>query len=165
MYLPVPPPGRGFQEAYDTIPEATGWRYRPKLDSTYRAREILEVRISNTAQVGAAIDTLLGMRITEISRIRFGIADPYPVQLELLREATVRATDQATAIAAASGARLGRVLYLGTEAPSAGFVRYGFDEMVTTGVEGGTAEVGTEITAPNIPVTVTVYGRWKLVRP
>ncbi len=166
IHIPATPPNRGYQVAVDTIPYGeNGWQYRPRLDTTYRAREILEVRMSDVARVGAAIDTLVALRITEISRVRFALSDPRAVQLELLREATARATEQASTIASASGGRLGRILYLGTQAPSSVYDRYGIEAIVVTGGLESSSASGTEITAPGIPVTITVYGRWQLNRP
>jgi hypothetical protein len=70
-------------------------------------------------------------------------------------------TEQATAIAQASGGRLGRVLYLGTQAPDAYAERYGLESISVSGVVSESP--GTEITAPGVTVSMTVYGRWQLV--
>ena len=160
--IPATPPARGYQIAVDTIPlEPNSWYYRPILDTTYRAREILEVRV-DPSRVGPAIDAALALPITDISRIRFSVSDVRQVQLELLREATERVSEQASAIAAASGGRLGRVLYLGTQAPDPYGGRYGFETIDVRGTLEVTS-AGTEITAPSVAVSVTVHGRWLLM--
>lgn len=161
--IPATPPNRGYQVAVDTVPlpSGTGWQFRPVVDTTYRAREIMEVHAGDPARVGPAIDALLALRVTEISRVRFGANDVHEVQVALLREATARATEQAGAIAAASGGRLGRALYLGTQPFETGARGYGFSEVV---VHGTSTAAATEITAPNVVVAMTVYGRWALVR-
>ncbi len=161
--IPATPPARGYLVAVDTVPlpSGTGWQLRPIVDTTYRAREIMEVRAGDPARVGPAIDAALALRVTEISRIQFGATDVHQVQVALLREATARATEQAAAIAAASGGRLGRALYLGTQSFESTGRAYGFSEIV---VHGTSTAAGTEITAPNVAVTMTVYGRWQLVR-
>jgi uncharacterized protein YggE len=161
--IPATPPSRGYQAAIDTIHDVGGgWRSRPIMDTTYRASEILEVRAGDPARVGPAIDAVLSLRITSISGISFGVSDPRAVQLELLREATARVTEQAAAIAEAGGGRLGRVLYLGTQAPDAYAERYGYESISLRGAE--VTSSGTEITAPAVAVSMTVYGRWQLLR-
>jgi uncharacterized protein YggE len=159
--VPATPPNRGYQAAVDTIRESGGWRYQPIMDTTYRAGEILEVRAGDPSRVGPAIDAALSLHITGISAVRFSVSDARAVQLELLREATARVTEQATAIAQASGGRLGRVLYLGTQAPDAYAERYGLESISVSGVVSESP--GTEITAPGVTVSMTVYGRWQLV--
>lgn len=65
-------------------------------------------------------------------------------------------------IAEASGAKLGRILSLSTQ-PSHDNQYEGVEGasvMLRAGMQGGRR---TEIVEPQIPVTVTVYGRWELV--
>jgi uncharacterized protein YggE len=155
------PPGRGLWQAVDTVPGLDGSvDYRPIFDTTYRAREILEVRLGDATRVGAVIDAALALRITEISGIRFRASDVREARVAALREATALAREQAEAIASASGGRLGRVLLLSTQAEY--MPRYGELTLNEAGVSGQVGNPGTEITAPSVTVTVTVYGRWQL---
>ncbi|MCC7133250.1 MAG: SIMPL domain-containing protein [Gemmatimonadales bacterium] len=158
--IPATPPGRGYQAAMDTVmmPDG-GMHHRAILDTTFRTREILEVRVSDLSRLGRVIDTALALRITEISRPRFSVRDVRQVRIELLREATERAAGEAAAIATASGGRLGRTLYLGTESPEAG--RYDLQAVVFS--QSSSASGETQVTAPTIAVSVVVYGRWQLL--
>jgi uncharacterized protein YggE len=159
--------GRFMQAVMDTVRyPGGGWSIGPKLDSIYRAREILSVRVGDPRRAGPAIDALVALGLTEISRVQFRSADEDvdKVRVELVREATTRATEQAAAIAQASGMRLGRVIYVGTLAPESGAYRGGLYDLTTTS-SSSEGSPGTEITAPSVTVTMTVYGHWKLVPP
>jgi uncharacterized protein YggE len=127
-------------------------------DTSYRAHEVVEVRVRDLSKVGAVIDAALGLRITQISGIRFSAEKTEAVRKELLREASVNARDQAETIAEASGGKLGRILSLNTEP--------GYDQHAK-GIEvmlrAGEASSRTKVVEPQIPVTVTVHGRWELV--
>ena len=143
-----------------------GFSLIPRLDSSFRAREILQVRVGDPKRAGAAIDALVALRLTEISRVQFRASDDEVdrLRVELVKEATVRATEQAAASAQASGMRLGRVVYLGTLSPESYAYRGGLLDVTTTG-SGYDGSVGTEVTAPTVTVTMTVYGHWKLAPP
>lgn len=143
-------------------------------DTNYRIRESVEVRIHDIGLVGQVIDTAFAQGITEIMPVRFAASDLTTPEDEALREATRRAREKAEIIAAESGGSLGGVIWLGTEPerppvkePSGG-VTITFpttaSEFVTTAtaIRGGRGAAGTEITAPSVVVTVTVYGRWRL---
>ena len=134
-------------------------------DTTYRARDAVEVRIHDLKKVGAVLDTALGRRITDISEVRFSASDVSAAQEDALREATVRARRQAEAIADAGGQGLGRVLSLSTQSD---FSRWSSDYYIDgISIRGGTAEAGdggapTVVVHPMVTVSVTVYGRWEL---
>jgi hypothetical protein len=151
--------GRGSQQASDTVslPDG-GWYEVPLFDTTYRAREVIEVRLGDPAKVGPVIDAALGLRITDISGIRFEAADVREAQLAALREATASAIEQAEAIAAASGGRLGRVLLLSSQPE---FRERHWEGFALSGASA--AGNPTVITAPAVDVTVTVSGRWRLI--
>lgn len=127
-------------------------------DTAYRAHEVLEVRIRDLSKVGSVIDVALGLRITQISGIRFSADKTGSAREEALREASLNARKQAETIAEASGAKLGRIISLSTQP--------GYDERLN-GVEvmlrGNEAGARTKIVEPLIPVTVNVHGRWELV--
>jgi uncharacterized protein YggE len=125
----------------------------------YRAREIIEVHAGDPTLVGAVIDSALALRITDISNIRFTASDVREAQMSALQEAAARAREQAEAIATANGGRLGRVVSLSTSEDEG---RYSGGLLA---VEGTISSVSgsTQVTAPVVRVTVTVYGRWQFV--
>jgi uncharacterized protein YggE len=126
-------------------------------DTAYRAHEVVEVRIRDLAKVGAAIDVALGLRITGISGIRFSAGKTDAARDEALREASESARKQAETIAAASKGKLGRILSLSTQ-PG-----YNSSEAIDVMIRTGHAGSRTKIVEPQIPVTVSVHGRWELV--
>ena len=128
------------------------------VDTTYRIRESIEVRIRDLSKIGAVIDAALAHGITDISPIRFSATDVRVARAEALREATLRAREQAEVIATAGGGRIGRVISLSTQADYRD--RYsGLDGIVVT--SASEAASATEVTAPSVSVAVTVYGRWR----
>jgi uncharacterized protein YggE len=134
-------------------------QWQPAIDTLYRAREMLDVRVGDPALVGPVIDVALALGITEISAPQFWASEVRGAYASALREATERAREQAEIMASAGGGRLGRVLSLSTQPDYSTFSRVG--EIVTTGT---TATSGsTEVTAPTITVAVSVFGRWQFV--
>jgi hypothetical protein len=130
------------------------------VDTTYRMREIIQVRLHDLSRVGAVIDTALALGITEISNVTFSATDTRAAQDSAVREATLLAREQAEVVAHASGGHLGRVLSLSTQEDYSS--RYGgLAQISVSGVESS-YRPGTEITAPAVTVRVTVYGRWRL---
>lgn len=161
-------PATRAQAVLDTVwyEGGGGFSVTPRLDSSFRAREILQIRVGDPRRAGPAIDALVALRLTEISRVQFRASDDEVdrIRVELLKEATARATEQAAAIAQAAGLRLGRVVYLGTLSPEASAYRGALFDLTTTG-SGYDSSAGTEVTAPTVTVTMTVYGHWKLAPP
>lgn len=133
-------------------------------DTIYRAHETIEVRIRDLDKVGAVLDTAMGRGITQISDVQFSRTNVTAAQEDALREATMRARHQADAIATASGMALGPVLSLSSQPGS----RYDYGPvMLSTTLAGARpdgANMGTVIVQPNIPIAVTVYGTWQLVK-
>jgi len=133
-------------------------------DTIYRAHETIEVRIRDLGKVGAVLDTVLGRGITQISDVQFSATNVTPAQEEALGEATMRARRQADAIATASGMALGAVLSLSSQ-PGA---RYEYSPVMLSGAVVGArsdgGNMGTVIVQPSIPIAVTVYGTWQLVK-
>jgi uncharacterized protein len=148
------------QTRYIPPPPGTSGPTLSQQDTAYRAHEVIEVRVRDLSKVGAVIDAALGLHITQISGIRFSAGKTDAAREEALREASVNARKQAETIAEASGAKLGRIISLSTQPV--------YDERVN-GVEvmlrGSDAGSRTRIVEPQIPVTVTVHGRWELVSP
>ncbi|HYK09585.1 MAG TPA: SIMPL domain-containing protein [Gemmatimonadales bacterium] len=133
-------------------------------DTTYRAADAIQVRIHDLSRIGAVIDTLMGRRVMEISEVQFTTRDVSAARLELLREATQRARAEAEAIASAGGLALGRVLSIRTESADPENYDWNFNGV---GVAGGVVPrnaAPTEIVEPNLTVSVTVYGKWELVK-
>jgi uncharacterized protein YggE len=126
-------------------------------DTAYRAHEVVEVRVRNLAKVGPVIDVALGLRITQISGIRFSASNTEAAREEALREAAANARRQAVTIAEASGGKLGRILSLSTEPNSSDF---GGNDIV---VRAGSNSPRTQIVEPQIPMAVSVHGRWELI--
>jgi len=161
-------PATRAQAVMDTVwyEGGGGFSLTPRLDSSFRAREILQIRVGDPKRAGPAIDALVALRLTEISRVQFRASDEEVdrIRVELLKEATVRATEQAAAIAQSSGLRLGRVVYLGTLTPRSDAYSGALSGLVTTG-SSYDSRAGTEVTAPTVTVTMTVYGHWKLAPP
>jgi len=133
-------------------------------DTIYRAHETIEVRIRDLGKVGAVLDTAMARGITQISDLQFSATNVTAAQEDALREATVRARRQADAIATASGMALGAVVSLSSQ-PSA---RYDYSPVMLSGTVAGArsdaGNMGTVIVQPTIPIAVTVYGTWQLVK-
>lgn len=139
------------------IPDARGGCYSVP-DTIYRAREAIEVRISDLSKVGAVIDIALKLRITDISTISFSASDVREAQEAALRDATANARQQADVIAAAGGVRLGRTISLSTQSSY-------WDSFSTRGAVLSSASPSdgrTEITFPSVPITATVNGIWAI---
>jgi len=133
----------------------------PVQDSIYRAHDAIEVRIRDLTKVGPAIDTALAHGITDIPPIRFTATDASAAYEDALREATRRARQQAEAIAAGGGVRLGRTLSLGTEGDPE-YDRYRGWEL-SLSASASRENPGTDVVHPRIPVRAVVYGRWELI--
>ncbi len=131
-------------------------------DTLYRASEAIEVHIANLESIGAVIDAALALGITDLSPIQFRVTDTRDVEREVLREATLSARAQAELIATTSGSRLGRILSLSTSGNDPVPYR-GFREAIVMASASTVGNPGTQITAPMIAVSATVYGRWRLL--
>jgi uncharacterized protein YggE len=130
-------------------------------DTLYRAHDAIQVRIRDLGKVGAVLDTAMAHGITEVSGVQFSATDVTTAQEEALREATTRARRQAEAIAAASGAQLGRILSLSTQSDNPD--RFSFSTYASEMSDATAAVPGTIVVQPSILVSMTVYGRWELV--
>jgi len=131
-------------------------------DTTFRARDAIEVRISNLGKIGATIDTALAHGISEISGVQFQATDVSLARNQALQEATEDARHQAESIAASSGMQLGRILSFSTYAEANRYSDYGLGGLVVTGM-GTSGGGGTEVIPRSLPVSMTVYGRWELI--
>ena len=131
-------------------------------DTTYRAHDAIELHVHGMRSLAAALDTAMAHHVTDISEIQFRATDVGAAYEDALKEAATTARRQADAMAAASGARLGRIILLSTYSESSPpELRYrpaGPDAMTMD-----TPGPGTTIVQPSIPVVATVYARWELV--
>lgn len=131
-------------------------------DTTYRASDAIEVHVRDLTRVGAVIDSALAHGITEITPVRFSAAASPALQDELTREATAGALRQAETLAAASHTRLGRLLSLSTQPENRyDYAPYVLSEQAGT---GGSDAGSTTVVQPSITITVSVYGRWEILR-
>lgn len=145
------------------LPRPTGPQCDVWNDTTYTVNDAIEIHIRDLSRVGAVIDSALAHRILDISGVSFRATDLSGVQDEALGEATRRARRQAEAIAAASGATLGRIISLSTQRESAEepyFIGVTSASFSGGGMNGG---AGTTVVQPSLPVSVTVFGKWELV--
>jgi uncharacterized protein YggE len=131
----------------------------PQQDTLYRAYDAILVRIHDLTKVGAVIDTALAHGILQISNPTFAATKTDGLREELLREATVQARRQATAIAEAAGSHLGTLIYLGTDP---GPLSSWGSELAFQSAGGLVEPQGTQVIQPSVTVSVTVYGRWAL---
>lgn len=131
-------------------------------DTTYRAHDAIELHVHGMRALAAALDTAMAHQVTDISEIQFRATDIRAAYEDALKEAARTARQQADAMAAASGARLGRVILLSTYSESSPpELRYrpaGPDALTMD-----TPGPGTTVVQPSIPVVATVYARWELV--
>jgi uncharacterized protein YggE len=137
----------------------------PVQDTAYRAHDAIEVRIRDLSKVGAVLDAVMSRGVTDIAPVQFTATKVTGAQLEALREATVRARGQAQAMAEASGMRLGAVLSLSTQPDYS----YEYSSLQWRGTVTGSmaldgGQAGTVVVQPAISVSVTVHGRWALVK-
>ncbi len=135
----------------------------PFTDSTFRAIDVLEVRIRDLDVLGAALDTVMGRGLTEISNVGFIATNTTASEEGALRDATEKARRHAVAIAEAAGSRLGRIVALSNQTAPAGRELFATGA-TTTSAEPSTRQSvrGTSIVRPWIAISMTVHARWEL---
>jgi uncharacterized protein YggE len=150
----------GQQVWHNPPPGVAGKSYVTQ-DTAYRARDILEIRIADMRKVGAVIDTLLALRLTEINGPRFLATNTASEREAALREATERAKQQAQTMAEAAGMKLGRLLQLNSSPGQTESV-----ELVGTAA-ASVRSLGppTSVVEPFVPIEVSVAARWELLAP
>lgn len=142
-------------------PDSLGRQSYNLQDTTFRAHDAIEVRISNLRKVGAVIDTALAHGVSDMSSVQFQASEISAARDEALKIATEDAHHQAELIAASSGMRLGRVVSFSTYAESDRYAEIGLNQLIVTG-SGGVGG-GTQVIPRSLPVSMTVYGRWELI--
>jgi uncharacterized protein YggE len=134
-------------------------------DTTFRARDAIEVRLRDIKKIGAVIDTALAHGISDISPVQFQALEASTMRDLALREATQDAKRQAEAIATSGGMRLGRVVSFNTQAEGGRYVDSGEsgEGVVVTGLSMPGGVGATEVIPRSLPVSVTVYAQWELL--
>lgn len=134
----------------------------PFTDTTYRARETVEVRISDLDKLGAVLDSLAGRGITALSNVSFIAVSTATAQDSALRLATRAARRQAVAMAEAAGVSLGRLVFISNDAGGR------MPEMVVTGAgdtgPGNQRIRNTNLAKPSVAITMNVTARWELTQ-
>lgn len=141
-YIPAPNPRDGGRNVQDT---------------TYLAYDAIQVGTRDMAKVGPIIDAVLSFGVTQIDPIRFQAVNTAAIEDTLLRDATLGARRNAVIMADASGEQLVRLLEL-TTSPD----RFQSEPYLVAMSARGSSSGGTEVTAPFVPLSVTVYGRWEV---
>jgi uncharacterized protein YggE len=133
---------------------------REMRDTVYVTNDAFQVRIRNFALIGRVIDTALAQGAQTISNVDFQATDESAARIRAIKEATLQARANANAIAEATGLRMGRVLDISTEVQPHMVARQerAFDMMAK-------ADVGTQVVAPELKLTMTVQGRWEMLSP
>jgi uncharacterized protein len=126
--------------------------------SGYLAQNAVHVRLTQLDRLGAVIDAALSAGANRIDGMRFGATQVDSARRVALATAITNARRDATAMAAAAGGSLGRLLTLSTEP-------FGSDVpgLRAAGMMG--RALSTEITPREIAVTAVVYTRWALHFP
>ena len=130
-------------------------------DTLYVTNDAFTVRVRDFNKIGAVIDTALAEGAQTISNVQFQASNTSAAALTAIKEATTKARAYAQAIASASGLTLGNAI----ELTSGGEPMVMDRTMQTFGAMKSAAAVATEVVAPELSITMTVSGRWELVRP
>ncbi len=151
-----------FATRYLTVPNGPPGATWQKQDTLYRGNDALTLRVHDLSKVGPAIDSAYAYGVVDVGELTFRATNTTAARDDVLRAAAKDARAQASAIAEASGAKLGRLLGLSTE-PDARLDPYAQAiSLRSAGVDAGEA-VGTRVAAPSISLGATVYGRWEVV--
>ena len=130
-------------------------------DTAYVTNDQFAVRVRDLKLIGRVIDTAMAEGAQTISNVEFQATNTAAATIDALKKATVMARANATAIAEASGMRLGRPLELSTSS-----AQYPMASSANEGVMMARAmSAETTVVAPEMKVTMTVAGRWELVAP
>lgn len=130
-------------------------------DTTYTVQDRVEARISNFEVLGDVIDEALRLGITEMSDFQFSTPSQVEAEDRALAEATSRARRRAEIMAEALRSALGRLRVISTEAPSPGVYGLMPVSLSTQSYSAGR----TEVIAPTLTISVTVFGTWDLKEP
>jgi uncharacterized protein len=129
-------------------------REPPRIVS-YRAVNMVQVRVDGVTRVGAIIDAALDAGANRVANLSFQLSDPDAARREALGLAMQKARADAETLAAAAGHRLGTPLnisssFYGAPRPPPMPMARGdvmMEQLVTTPVEGGTVTVQAQVSA------------------
>lgn len=127
-------------------------------DTAYVSTDVFTARVRNLDLLGRVIDTALVQGATTISNIAFTATETHDAHIAALRQATQQARANAEIMAQAAGGRLGALLEITTDPPSYGPRPFQLEEIVASGASESSSS--TTVVAPQLRVTVSVYGRW-----
>jgi uncharacterized protein YggE len=147
---------------YITVPNGPPGATWQKQDTVYRGHDALSLSIHDLTKVGPAIDSAYAHGVIDVTELTFRAINTTAARDEVLRAAAKDARAQATLIAEANGAKLGRLLGVSTE-PDARMDPFGQTLSLRDAVMSNSASSGTRVLAAEIPLGATVYARWELV--
>jgi uncharacterized protein YggE len=130
-------------------------------DTIYVTNDQFSVRVHDFDLIGRVIDTALAEGAQTISNVEFQATNTSEATIAAIKQATAQARSYATAMAEASGLRLGRSIELSTDAQPMMFAR----EALSMDMASSKRAEATQIVAPELKVTMTVHGRWETVPP
>ncbi len=139
-----------------------------KLAVTFVARNGVKVDVRALANLSKAIDAALAAGANSVGQIQFASSRMDEMRKEALAAAVQHARADAEAIARAAGGSLGSIVELTTLSGGPGMTFYNESGM---GVAGGVSDSSVQIrgssptplAAGDVPVVVTVTGRWRFV--
>jgi uncharacterized protein YggE len=127
---------------------------RERRPTGYAARNTVEARVHDLAQVGRVVDAALGAGATNIGGIQFESTRRDAARLEALSRAVEKARREAEAMARAAGGRLGPLVEASSSGPAFPMIR-------ARSAMAMAAE--TPITPADLTVEATVSARWVFI--
>jgi uncharacterized protein len=125
----------------------------------YAARSTIRVSVTDLDRVGRIIDMALAAGATEVGDLNFESDSTDAARHRAFAQAFARAHDDASAVAAAAGGELGRLLELTTNSYG-GFLRLG-----SINVAPAPLPQQTPIVPRNVTVQASVQTRWQFLPP
>jgi uncharacterized protein YggE len=159
--------GQGLpQDSLETVRFAVGPNYnyregRKLVD--YQGVAVVQVTVRQLDRVGAIVDAALAAGATDIPLITYASAAEDSARRVALGRALVEARADASALAEASGGRLGPLLEVSTTPESRG--RIGLLSEFTELAGGRLALETAALTPKDVVVRVEVFARWALQTP
>lgn len=88
----------------------------------YSASNVVQVRLDDLTRIGRVIDAATEAGSNNVQDIRFALRDEQAARIEALRQAALKARQDAQALAGALGLRIVRVLSVSEQSPETGLV-------------------------------------------
>jgi uncharacterized protein YggE len=126
----------------------------------YAARSVIRVSLSDLSRVGRVIDMALAAGATEVGGLDYESDSTDVARHRALAQAFAKARDDATAVAAAAGGKLGRLLELTTHDNGYGGLAFG-PVVFSPAMQQQTPP----IMPPDVTVRVSVQTRWQFLPP